>query len=67
MRFDHGIPIVIRSGTAFLILEFERKLSDHVSTKTESTFQVLAPYRFQYLDLEASSDTHRFGRDTLKQ
>ncbi len=67
MPFDHGVPIVIRKGSSVLILEFESLPPEQVSRRGESTFQVLAPYRFQTLDLAQSPPMTGSGTATLKE
>lgn len=52
IRFEHGHPIILRSGDAFLVLEFETHPHADVHWDSGSEFQVRAPYR--YLVFEGS-------------
>ena len=55
IRFDHGHPIIIRSGDAFLVLEFETNAFADVHWDSGTEFQVRAPYG--YLVFEGSDQT----------
>jgi hypothetical protein len=50
IRFDHGSPIIFRSGTRFLAVEFHVDPFDRAHTTTEDTFRVVARYRYKTFD-----------------
>ena len=50
IRFDHGSPIIFRSGTRFLAVEFHVDPFDRAHTTTKDTFRVVARYRFKAFD-----------------
>jgi len=45
IRFEHGIPIAIRSGDSFMVIEFDTHESFVVHWDNGEVFQVRAPYR----------------------
>jgi len=60
IRFDHGSPIIFRSGTRFLAVEFQVDPFERAQSNTKDTFRVVARYRYKAFDI-AGSEPIRAG------